>query len=76
MKADERFNKRASPLIEVNTFTVRSGAALAEGMVVELHELEGGNRDLRIHLTPKEAIALAMELLNKAHRKLNLIEGK
>jgi len=72
MKVDEKFNKRAAKLVDVNAVMVRASPSSPEGVEMEFFEKHGDQRDLRVHLTPKEAIDLAMELLSKAHQKLGL----
>ncbi|WKV22051.1 hypothetical protein Phage2-1_00050 [Achromobacter phage 2-1] len=72
MKADEKFNKRAAKLVDIQYAAVYDRSDLSEGMAIGFGENGGDERDLRIHLTPQEAIKLAMELLEKAHRKLGL----
>lgn len=69
MKIDEKFNKREAKLITLQATTVHGGPQYAEGICVTFAEKIGpGCRDLRLHMTPAEAMKFAQDLMATASR--------
>jgi hypothetical protein len=71
MKIDEKFNLKAAKLVETFPMVKRGRTRFALGLCVEFRALPPEDRrELRLHLTPLEALELAKDLIEAAHLEL------
>jgi len=75
MKVEEKFNRRAAPLIDCQPAVVDAGAGLALGVRVRIYpgNESGGvmdGRTLSMHLTPDEALEFAQNLVAAARERI------
>lgn len=74
MRVDEKFNKRTAALIEVQQPVVDSKLDTFLGVRVRLftcnEKHSGDGRELRMHMTPEEALRFAESLLAAARERL------
>lgn len=66
MRIEERFNKRAAELVEVQPPTIQTGVELALGIKLTFYQLPGDDNDgrtLAMHMTPREALTMAQRLI-------------
>lgn len=73
MKVEEKFNSRSAKLIDVQYPSIRSGPRYECGMVVEFFTKPGDDnpRSLTVHLTPGDALAMAVDLIAHARMMVN-----
>lgn len=74
MIIEEKFNKRAAPLIDVGAPWVAHGNhSCPKGIGVTFHEPHTGpntGRNLTLHMTPEEALTFGRMLLEVAQRQI------
>lgn len=77
MKIEEKFNKRSAELIDVQSPSIQYGNHFDLGIRLQFFTLPGVDdfRTLSMHMTPSEALILAKELIEAAHKML-LIKAK
>jgi len=67
MVIDEKFNKRAAKLIDVNRF-IRVPRSDAKGIMIEFSAVHNSHPEmlgsgLKLHMTPDEALQMAHDLI-------------
>lgn len=71
MKIEEKFNKRAANLIEVQPPSIKANPHLALGIKATFYRLPGEEAStIAMHLTPDEALAMAVALTEAARKLL------